>query len=134
MNIQERQFIETKVMSQKKSPAVAYVLWFFFGFLGGHRFYFGKTGSAIGMLALNLLTTWWTFGIPILIWWLIDAFLIQNMLKEDEENIRRQAMAEVGLSKAHSAGTPAQSHAVVQETTPVQEPVAPVEETKNHVG
>ena len=124
MNIQERQFVETKVMSQKKSPVIAYVLWFFLGGFGGHRFYFGKVGSAIGMIALTLLTSWWTFGIPILIWWIIDAFLIQNMLKEDEENVRRQAMAEVGLSKAHSQGVTEQ---------PVQ-PVAPVEENNNHVG
>lgn len=126
MNIQERQFIETKVMSQKKSTGIAYVLWFFLGGFGAHRFYFGKTASAVGMLALTLLVSWWMFGIPTLIWLIVDAFLIPKMLKEDEEKIRREAMAEVGLSKAHSAGT----HVQEKSSTPV----VSIEDKNKHVG
>lgn len=126
MNIQERQFIETKVMSHKKSSTVAYVLWFFLGVFGGHRFYLGKIGSGFGMLALNLLTSWFTFGIPIVIWWIVDAFLIKNMLKEDEAKIRREAMAEVELSKAHSAS----SHVQEKSSTPV----VSIEDKNKHVG
>lgn len=34
----------------EKSLAVAYVLWFFFGFLGVHHFYLGKVGRGVGYL------------------------------------------------------------------------------------
>ncbi|MCU7558445.1 TM2 domain-containing protein [Macrococcus capreoli] len=114
MNIQERQFIETKVMTQKKSTGVAYLLWFFLGGFGAHRFYFGKTASAIGLILLTFLVSSWTFGIPSLIWLIVDAFLIPNMIKEHEENIRRQAIAEVQLSKAHSS-----NNLVQEETAPI---------------
>lgn len=43
--------------------SVAYILWFFLGGLGGHRFYLGKTGSAVGLLILTLITAVFTFGI-----------------------------------------------------------------------
>jgi TM2 domain-containing membrane protein YozV len=36
--------------ANKKSPMVAYLLWWFFGTFGGHRFYLGHTGSAVAML------------------------------------------------------------------------------------
>ena len=41
---------------------------------GAHRFYHGKVGSGVGLLVLTLLTVWFTFGIPTLIWAIIDAF------------------------------------------------------------
>lgn len=50
---------------------------YFVSFLGGfgaHRFYHGKVGSGVGLLVLTLLTVWFTFGIPTLIWAIIDAF------------------------------------------------------------
>ncbi len=50
-----------------KSKGVAYLLWFFFGGLGVHRFYVGKVGTGI----LYLLTLgFFGFG------WLLDLFLL----------------------------------------------------------
>jgi TM2 domain-containing membrane protein YozV len=54
-----------------KSTLVAYVLWFFLGFLSIHRFYLGKVGSGI-----LYLVTFQLFGIG----WLIDAFLLSGMV------------------------------------------------------
>jgi len=70
----------------KKSAGVAYLLWFFLGSLGVHRFYLGQTGSGVAMLLLCLLS-WATtfivvgfFGLALLgIWWLVDAFLIPGI-------------------------------------------------------
>ena len=59
--------------NEKKNPTVAYLLWWFTGVLGGHRFYTGDIGIALGML--------FTLG-GLGIWALIDVFLIGNRVKE----------------------------------------------------
>ncbi|MDG2514463.1 TM2 domain-containing protein [Sphingobium yanoikuyae] len=46
--------------ANKKSVGVAYLLWFFLGGFGGHRFYLGQTGTAVAQLAL-LIIGWATF-------------------------------------------------------------------------
>lgn len=74
-------------VEERKSTTVAYLLWFFLGGVGAHRFYLGKPGTALGMLALNFLG-WLTLGIFVgflflaafAIWWIVDAFLIPKMI------------------------------------------------------
>lgn len=74
--------------SNKKSVGLAFVFWFFLGGLGGHRFYLGRTGSAVAQLLLSIfgwLTIVVGFGllllIPLGIWLLVDAFLISGMVE-----------------------------------------------------
>ena len=79
---------DTKVMmafqNQKKSTGVAYLLWFFFGMLGGHRFYAGQTGTAIAQLILTVTIV----GMIVSgVWVLIDAFLIPGMLRKKNDEI-----------------------------------------------
>ncbi|ULG72416.1 TM2 domain-containing protein [Macrococcus brunensis] len=124
MNIHESSFIESKVANNKKSPVVAYLLWFFLGGFGGHRFYFGKTGSAIAMIAVTLLVNWWLFWIPMAIWLIVDLFLIQNMLKEDEAKVRHAAIQEVHMMNGNHQ--PAQSQHVAR-PVPAAQPSAPVQ-------
>lgn len=83
--------------AMKKSTLVAYILWWFLGLFGGHRFYLGRTGSAVAMLILSIvsimlmlvligyLTIWVT-----VVWWLIDALLIPGMIRQD--NLRLASM------------------------------------------
>ncbi|GEQ06193.1 MULTISPECIES: TM2 domain-containing protein [Staphylococcus] len=99
MNIDERAYIEQRVANNSKSTGVAYLLWFFLGGFGAHRFYLGKTGSAVGLLVLTLLTSWWTFGIPTIIWVIIDAFLIPSIIREHAQAERNLATTEVQLMK-----------------------------------
>ncbi|HVY99586.1 MAG TPA: TM2 domain-containing protein [Dongiaceae bacterium] len=85
----------TRYNTAPKSMGVAYMLWLFFGTLGGHRFYLGRISSAAVMAALSLTGTVITFAllahnppsfvgalftIPAFIWWLIDAFQIPKMV------------------------------------------------------
>ena len=68
---------------------LTYVVWFFLGNLGGHRFITGRVGSGLTMLLLHGLgwLTFW-FGLGYLIWgfvgvwWLIDVLLIPGWLRE----------------------------------------------------
>ena len=55
-----------------KSLAVAYMLWFFLGWLGVHHFYLGKIGRGVGYL---LTFAWFTIG-----WW-IDLFTLPAQVK-----------------------------------------------------
>lgn len=71
--------------ANKKSQGAAYLLWFFLGGFGAHRFYLGRTGSAVAQLMLGLLgwiplfLGWMALGI----WWIIDAILIPDMIRQD---------------------------------------------------
>jgi TM2 domain-containing membrane protein YozV len=74
--------------ANKKSLAVSYLLWFFVGMLGGHRFYHGRTGTAVVQLVLFIVgvaTYIFLIGIPILaavgIWALVDAFFIPGWVR-----------------------------------------------------
>lgn len=73
---------------EKKSLLVAYLLWFFLGYVGAHRFYLGRPVSALIMLALSaviLVLTLISFGFLsflwaiVGLWWLIDALLIPGI-------------------------------------------------------
>ncbi|WP_019850339.1 TM2 domain-containing protein [Desulfitobacterium sp. PCE1] len=63
MSIQEKQNLTEKQLSilnsemekHKKSTGLAYVLWFFFGTLGIHKFYIGNTKWGIAYLALGII-------------------------------------------------------------------------------
>ncbi len=76
--------------ANKKSVGVAYLLWFFLGGLGAHRFYAGKAFTAILLLLLFLLG-WMTviIGVGFVflgivgLWLLIDAFLIPGWIRNE---------------------------------------------------
>jgi len=83
--------------ASKKSALVAYVLWFFVGMFGGHRFYLKKTGSALFMLIGTIASIVLTFvligflGLAIIgLWVLVDAFLIPGMVEEHNQKLARQ--------------------------------------------
>jgi TM2 domain-containing membrane protein YozV len=68
-----------------KSATVGYLLWFFLGGFGAHRFYFGKTKSAIGMLCLtlgsavlSLIVIGLVGYLALFCWWVYDAIQINK--------------------------------------------------------
>lgn len=72
----------------KKSVLIAYILWFFLSSLGAHRFYLGRTMSALAMIAVfgvSLILTFvviGAFGLFVLgAWVIVDAFLIPGMTR-----------------------------------------------------
>lgn len=76
----------TSLQVAPKSMVVAYVLWFFLGQLGVHRFYLGKTTTGIVQAALTVIG-WltvimfigWAFLAVLWIWLIVDLFLIPGM-------------------------------------------------------
>jgi TM2 domain-containing membrane protein YozV len=81
---------------EKKSQMVAYVLWFFLGYVGAHRFYLGRPLSAFVMLALSgitLVLSLLSFGFlaflwaVVGLWWLIDALLIPGIVASRNSRI-----------------------------------------------
>ena len=92
--------------ASKKSAGVAYLLWFFTGGFGGHRFYLGRTGSAVAQLILSLLG--WVlllaagigllFLIPLGIWLLVDLFLIPGIIQGQNGDLMRRLDASASAS------------------------------------
>lgn len=74
----------------RKSTGAAYLLWFFLGGFGAHRFYLGQTGTAITQLILFILG-WLTvivgvgllLLIPLGIWLFVDLFLIPGIIQNE---------------------------------------------------
>jgi TM2 domain-containing membrane protein YozV len=96
LSTEEKILVETRVANEAKSIVLAYLLLFFVGYLGGHRFYLGRPYSAVTQLILFLLGWVLHFvliGYPmlltLLIWLIVDAFLIPGIIQEHKEWARR---------------------------------------------
>ena len=73
--------------ANKKTALVAYLLWFFVGWFGGHNFYLGRIGVAVAQLILTLTV----IGLIITIFWvLVDAFLIPGWVREQNNLLATQ--------------------------------------------
>ena len=88
----ELTLIEQRVTNDGPSTAVAYLLWLFLWFVSGHRFYLGRSGTAI----LQILSYFILIGF---IWALIDAFLIPGMIRDKRNEIRQQLSLQMGADQ-----------------------------------
>lgn len=94
--------------ASKKSTGLAYVLWFFLGSIGGHRFYLRRGWSAATMIVLAILG-WSTiaFGVgvvflaPLGIWLLVDLFTIPGMVAK----LNGELMAQLNAAATPKADT-----------------------------
>jgi TM2 domain-containing membrane protein YozV len=98
--------------SRKKSAGVAYLLLIFLGGLGAHRFYLGRTGSAIGQLVLFILG--WATAVIVVgffllaalgIWLIVDLFLVPGIAERHNGE----------LMKSLAAASPARAAPAVDE-------------------
>ena len=67
----------------KRDVGVAYLLWFMLGFFGGHRFYARQKGTAAAMAIMSVTVI--LFPVTF-IWWLVDAFLLPDLIDEFNRN------------------------------------------------
>lgn len=111
LDTQQQMPIEQRINNDAKSPLVAYLLLLFVGSFGGHRFYLGKTKSAVTMLIAWLLG-WVTLPVmvgvvPLIIvgiWVLVDLFLIPGMIAEDKSRLRSTLREEMAIMAGTRAG------------------------------
>lgn len=86
--------VDAEVERRKKSKLIMYLLWFFTGGIGGHRYYLGDIGYAAGM----------TFTLGGLgFWTLIDVFLIGKRLEIKTAEVERDAIIKVKEIEANAA-------------------------------
>jgi TM2 domain-containing membrane protein YozV len=64
--------------ANRKTALVAYLLWFFVGFFGGHNFYLKRTGIAVTQLILSITIVG---AVVTAVWILVDAFLIPGWVR-----------------------------------------------------
>ncbi len=104
MSLQSEMLVEQKVSNAQKSTGTAYLLWFFLGGFGAHRFYLGKTGTAVTQLIITLIGCFTLFPLIITgIWWIVDAFLIPGIIQGHTEQTRRDARLEVAALQVAGA-------------------------------
>ena len=109
LTTEQQTLVEQRLSNEKKSTGVAYLVWFFLGSLGVHRFYLGRTGSGVAMLLLTVfgvMTVYFVIGAFLLIgvgiWLLVDAFLIPGMVAADSSAKRTAISAQVAQADTAS--------------------------------
>ena len=85
------------VVYREKNMGIAYLLWFFLGPLGSHRFYIGENKSAIWMLVLFLVGSFtFALGVGIIvllilgIWWFTDVYFTYKLIDQHNKKIKEQ--------------------------------------------
>ena len=78
--------VESEVERRGKNKVLMYVLWLFLGGIGGHRYYLGDIGYAIGMTL--------TIG-GLGVWTLIDVFIIGKRLETKTAQLEREVIEKV---------------------------------------
>lgn len=121
----EQQEVDGYIAAKMPRKRTAYLLWFFTGLLGGHRFYLKSYISGVFM-ALFLL------GAPALtlIWWIIDLFRLSGMLEDrklqlGEEIVTQIEQRHLEQQKLHPA--PIVETVEPAKPEPVTKAVVPVE-------
>lgn len=106
LTTEQEMLIEQRVTNEARSTGASYLLWFFLGSFGAHRFYLGRVPSAIVMLLLSIVG--WATAIFIVgylflaivgLWWIIDAFLIPGMIRKDNDMLRMKMAAEMASGR-----------------------------------
>ncbi len=96
LEARELLLLESEMKQRGKSMLVAYLLWYFLGIFGGHRFYMGRTGSAVAMLVLSITVV----GLVVTgIWALVDAFLLYQWVRQKNSDIERDVLANLLAGK-----------------------------------
>lgn len=88
------QTVSVKMRVEGKNVVIAYLLWWFFGTFGGHRFYLGRIKSAVAQLLLfwlGVMTAFVIFGWILLFvwftWWALDVYFTNQIVAEENKRL-----------------------------------------------
>lgn len=106
-------------MHHQKDPKIAYVLWFFLGALGAHRFYLSQNKTAFMMLllaaAVVLSRGYLPLAILLSVWWLVDAVLIPGYVDAAADHSMIQIVIDPKADKEKAAALSAVKFKDVQQ-------------------
>jgi TM2 domain-containing membrane protein YozV len=86
LSAEQLAMVQSELDKQAKSKGVMYLLWWFTGGIGGHRYYLGDIGMGIAMtLTLGGLG----------VWSLIDVFLIGKRLEKKTNELEFKLIQKV---------------------------------------
>jgi len=90
LDLVEKIYVEARLANDGPSMALTYFFWLFLGIISAHRFYLGRTGSAIA----QIISYFFVVGV---IWWAVDLFLTFGMVREKQAEMRRRIAAELEM-------------------------------------
>ena len=90
----KKQTISLNVDVKGKNIVIAYILWWFLGGLGVHRFYLGRIKTGVAQLLLlvigiatSVFVVGYVFLIILFIWWALDAYFTYKMVSEENSKL-----------------------------------------------
>lgn len=96
MDARELLLLDQEMKNRGKNAIIAYVLWYFLGMFGGHRFYMKRIGTAVAQLILTLTVV----GMIVTsIWWIVDAFILYSMVKKHNMEVENQVVNEIFMHR-----------------------------------
>jgi TM2 domain-containing membrane protein YozV len=92
------------VNGEGKNLVVAYLLWWFLGFIGLHRIYLNKKATGITFIVLFILgfITLFIAWIPLGIWWLLDAYFVYKYVTQFNELTSTSGLLDVQVNSNQS--------------------------------
>lgn len=102
MSPEEMAIYNSELTTASKSVATAYLIWFFLGWFGVHKYYLGSPGSGTLYLVLTLfglLTCLLLIGLLPLslvgLGWLVDAFTLTGQVDEANIKVKKQILCKI---------------------------------------
>lgn len=107
-NTMSEKSVSVKMNMEGKNIIIAYILWWFLGWAGAHRFYLGRTTTGFTQLILTIIgftTLIFMIGYLFLfivgVWWMLDAYFTYIMVEEENE---KQGVVTSSFSFSKSGG------------------------------
>ena len=100
-NFNELNYIEQRVNSSAPNIFVAYLIWFFLGYLGIHRMFLGQPKGVIMLIvcALSFVLSIVMVGllgfVILFIWWVYDAIQIPKWIEAKKEQLRSEIRSQM---------------------------------------
>lgn len=88
LDLAQKTYVEARLANEGPSLTLAYFFWLLLGLVSAHRFYLGRTGSAI----LQIISYFFVIGV---IWFIIDAFILPRLVRERQDEVRRRIASEL---------------------------------------